>query len=143
MDSGGYIEQVEVEIIPRTDDNSMAPDSIFLALGQLSRNFSEDIGRDFNISDGMKDAITQAGFVNVVEERFKLPVGDWSSDPRYQEVGALMEGYFRTGIQGWLMRALTGYYQVRDFTYQVFLYTLATLSDSVSCSGQRRKSTIS
>jgi hypothetical protein len=35
----------------------------------------------------MKDA----GFVDIVEKRYKLPVGGWSSDPKYREIGIVSQ----------------------------------------------------
>lgn len=48
----------------------------------------------------------KAGFVDIVEVRHKLPLGPWSSDPVYQNLGMYFELYWRTGCQGWLMQSL-------------------------------------
>jgi hypothetical protein len=120
MESGGYIEQMEVEIIPRCDDGTCPPDSIFLELADVARMMHPVTGRDFNVSDEMKTMIEDSGFVDTVEHRFKLPLGTWSSDPRYQEIGALMERYFRTGIQGWMMAAMVRYFHVSNEACPVY-----------------------
>src|SRR5271170_58595 len=89
MEPGGYIEQMEVEILPQSDDGTCPPDSIFVELAGIARLMHPITGRDFNISDGMKTMMEDAGFVDTVEHRLKLPLGAWSSDLRYQEIGTL------------------------------------------------------
>jgi hypothetical protein len=109
MESGGYIEQMEVEIIPRYQDDSCPENSIFKRLADVAKQMRNVTGREYTITDGMKTLIQEAGFVDVVEERLRLPIGRWSSNPMYQDLGDIMEQYFRSGIEGWLMRAMTEY----------------------------------
>ena len=51
----------------------------------------------------MKDAIVQAGFEDVVEKRFKIPIGPWSSDPRSKDIGWWYRHHWETGMEGWAL----------------------------------------
>lgn len=45
------------------------------------------MGKTFRILDLQKQHVLDAGFKNVVEKRYKMPVGPWSSDLKLKEVG--------------------------------------------------------
>lgn len=51
--------------------------------------------------------VTDAGFVDVVESRYKWPIGDWPADPRLKEMGVLNARHWIEGLEGWTMRMLT------------------------------------
>lgn len=68
---------------------------------------SRRIGRDFHVSDRMKSLIEAAGFVDVQETKYKLPLGPWSAEPKYKEIGKFYERFYKTGLQGWLLHTLT------------------------------------
>lgn len=107
MQPGGYFEQVEIEIIPRCDDNSAKPDGAISLFPSLTKSMSQASGTEYNIAPVMKDLITKAGFVDVVETRLKLPAGPWSADPRYKQVGEWFEAFYKSGLQGWVLAPLT------------------------------------
>ena len=107
MRSGAYIEQIEVEINARCDDDTRNPESHLERLANLSKDMSEAHGVDFRIADTMSARMAEAGFTDVKEAKYKLPLGWWSADPRYKEIGKFYERYFKTGLQGWLMHILT------------------------------------
>jgi len=107
MRSGGWIEQLEVEIDCRADDDSNDSNNFIKSLARYSLEMTRAAGRDFGISTGMKKMIEQAGFVDVQEHKLKLPLGPWSTDPKMKEVGKFFERYYKTGIQGWLLHVCT------------------------------------
>lgn len=118
MTSDGWIEQLEVEIDPLCDDQTADPNSEIKSLVNLTTEMSVRAGRDFHISRSMKAMIEAAGFVDVQEQRLKLPLGHWSTDPKYREVGKFFERFYKTGLQGWLMQICTRYLGVsRGFAF--------------------------
>ena len=56
-------------------------------------------GRPFNTYDTMKDSIEAAGFVNVQEKVYKVPVGTWAKHPVYKDAGRLNELQFMEGME--------------------------------------------
>jgi hypothetical protein len=107
MNSGGWIEQYEIEIDANTDDNSELPGSEIRYLSDLKAEMALVSGRDFQISSKMKQLIEEAGFVDVQEQKVKLPLGPWASDSKMKDLGRFFERFYKTGLQGWLMHICT------------------------------------
>jgi len=107
MESGGYIQQIEIQIEPKCDDGTFPPDSYLKEFSNFAQLFDESTGKAFTISKQMKEHIADAGFVDIQQLRFKLPLGQWSSDPKYREIGRWFESFYRTGSQGWVVGPLT------------------------------------
>ena len=61
------------------------------------------------------------GLENVVERRYKLPVGGWSSDPKLKELGLYYRLCFEEGIEPWSMYLLTNYLHWRKEEVEVYL----------------------
>jgi hypothetical protein len=55
----------------------------------------------------MKDKIVRAGFVNVVERTYKVPLGGWPADPRLRELGQWALLGFLSGLEGYALATLT------------------------------------
>src|SRR5947209_12206460 len=87
MKSEGYLQFADIDITPRCDDGTMPDDSIFKTWPQTAYAFAEMSPRRFFDVKMTKKEIEDAGFVQIEEKRYKLPVGTWSSDPRYRELG--------------------------------------------------------
>jgi hypothetical protein len=109
---GGFFEQVEYSVTWIADDGSVPEGHAFERWSKLFVEAGEKIGRTFRILDLQTDFIKEAGFTNVTERKFKMPVGPWSSDPKLKSVGRyhLLECY--EGIEGWSMALLTRLYGV-------------------------------
>ena len=117
MKSGGWIEQYEIEIDVDVDDNSEQPGSMIRKLNDLTDEMARASGRDFKISNKMKQLIEEAGFVDVQEQKVKLPLGPWASDPRLKDIGRFFERFYKTGLQGWLMQICTRLMKVSQGTF--------------------------
>jgi hypothetical protein len=112
MERGAWIEQTEVEINVYCDDDTRKHDGKIEELAEFSHDMGAAYGTDFRIADRMATEMKAAGFVEIKEAKYKLPLGPWSADPRYKEIGKFYERYYKTGLQGWLMHILTTTFQV-------------------------------
>ncbi|OHE97443.1 methyltransferase domain-containing protein [Colletotrichum orchidophilum] len=83
---GGYIEQVEIEWIPRSDDNSLATDSPLAVWGNTLRHAMQTYRQPIDILDTTKE-LRAAGFTDITEKMIRLPTNPWSQDPFEQELG--------------------------------------------------------
>ena len=110
---GGYLEHAETTPIARSDDNSIAPGSMWQTQGQLAIDSGEAFGKTFEQMVHMKDQITAAGFVEVTELRFKWPIGPWSNDQKLKDMGRWNMHMWDQGLEGWTMALLTRYMHVR------------------------------
>lgn len=98
---------MEYSVCWKADDGSIPDDHVFKRWSDVFVESGEKMGKTFQILDRQKQHVIDAGFINVVEKRYKMPVGPWSSDPKLKEVGRwhLLECY--QGIEGWAMALLT------------------------------------
>ena len=64
-------------------------------------------GYNAKVLETMRAGIENAGFINVHERDFKMPIGDWPKHPLYKEAGRLCLQGTKDGQEGWLMYALT------------------------------------
>lgn len=87
MESGGYLQFADIDITPRCDDGTMPDDTIFKTWQQAADAFAEMSRRRFFDANMTKKEIEDAGFVEIEEKRYKVPISGWSSDPRYRELG--------------------------------------------------------
>lgn len=104
---GGYFEQVERSVDLTSDDNTLPPGHIFKTWGDTFIASGVKLGKTFEIWKQSKAFLDEAGFVETVEKKYKLPLGGWSSDPKLKEVGKLELLEWLEGIEGWAMALLT------------------------------------
>lgn len=84
---GAWINQMEMSIQFKADDDTCPPDHTMAEWSKLFIETAEKFGKTMQVTDRMKTWITEAGFEEVTEVKFKLPVGPWSSDPKMKELG--------------------------------------------------------
>ena len=89
MASGGYIEQADIELVPRCLDDTMPPDGgVFGRWRNAAEQFNSALAeRTFFSAAEVVERMANAGFVDIKEARFLLPLGAWSSDPYFQNIG--------------------------------------------------------
>jgi hypothetical protein len=104
---GGWIEDLEMSIQFKSDDGTVGDDHFMKQWSKTFIEASEMIGKSFNVIEQQKERITLAGFIDVHEKRYKLPVGEWSSDPKLKELGRWNLLFCLQGIEGWAVFLLT------------------------------------
>ncbi|KAH1383126.1 hypothetical protein KXW98_009414 [Aspergillus fumigatus] len=103
---GAYLEQAEQSVVPKSEDGSTAG-TVFEQWGEVSLQAGDAFGKTLRIIDEAKEMMIAAGFVDVVERRFKIPIGPWAKDPRLKELGLYNKLQWEEGIEGWTMMLLT------------------------------------
>lgn len=121
---GGYIEQVECSVHIQSSGSPLPPTSIFRRWTDAFYSASENFGKTMRICENMGSLIQEAGFVDVVEKRFRWPLGPWSSDPKLKEVGRWNLLNWEDGMEGWVMALYTrqlkwSYDEVQSFLGQI------------------------
>lgn len=86
---------------------------MFEQWGEVSLQAGDAFGKTLRIIDEAKEMMIAAGFVDVVERRFKIPIGPWAKDPRLKELGLYNKLQWEEGIEGWTMMLLTKFLGVR------------------------------
>ncbi|KAL4944117.1 hypothetical protein BDV06DRAFT_116836 [Aspergillus oleicola] len=103
---GAWFQQAEQSVVPKSDDGT-TNGTVFEEWGKVSQEAGDAFGKSLLILDEAKDRMIKAGFVDVVERRFKLPIGEWPSDPRLKRQGQFNRLVWFEGIEGWSMYLLT------------------------------------
>ncbi|KAK6384002.1 hypothetical protein LTR65_009935 [Meristemomyces frigidus] len=121
---GGYIEQVEWSVHNRSSDGTLSHNTVLARWSQHAIRTGTMTGKTFEIAENMAGLIREAGFVDVVEKRFKWPIGPWSSDIKLKEIGRWNLLNWEEGMEGWVMAGYTrvlgwSYQQVQDWLQEV------------------------
>ncbi|KAF7870316.1 hypothetical protein EAF04_004062 [Stromatinia cepivora] len=88
---GGYMESQEIMFTPYCDDESMTGSWPFFEwIGYVDKAATK-AGRSMNIASSLKTWYEAAGFVDVQEKIYKLPVNPWSEDKHLQKLGQMSE----------------------------------------------------
>jgi hypothetical protein len=101
-------------IMFKSDDGTVTEDHFMAKWSQKLIDTAETVGKSFQIYYHSCEYITQAGFINVTERKYKVPVGPWSSDPRTRELGQWNLLFYLQGLESWSLYLLTKVLHVRD-----------------------------
>ncbi|KAI9778717.1 MAG: hypothetical protein M1839_007948 [Geoglossum umbratile] len=117
---GAFIEHSEMSIELKSDDASIPPNHIFDRWGKTLLEASEAYGKSLGVADQTKDHIEATGFVEVVEKRFKWPIGRWGQGRKLRAIGRLNKSHWEASMEGWCIALLTRALkwtvpQVKDF----------------------------
>lgn len=105
--AGGWFEQIDTDIQIHCDDGSVKEDSVLFEWSRLFIGAGENMGRTFTIIRDAKRLLEEAGFVDVVEVPYKLPIGPWGKDPKHKELGRWYLLYVTTGLESMALYMLT------------------------------------
>jgi SAM-dependent methyltransferase len=96
---GGWVEFQESANTLYSEDGSLESDSYTTKMMTGLIEACDKIGRTMDPAPWMKGWAESAGFLNVTEQKFKLPVGNWPRDSRLKEIGTLMSVNFIEGVE--------------------------------------------
>jgi hypothetical protein len=75
---GAWFEQNEGSVAPKSDDDTVRPGTAFWEWGEVSLRAGDAFGKTLRVVDEMKQNMIEAGFIDVVEHRYKWPIGSTS-----------------------------------------------------------------
>lgn len=103
---GGWYEQVEIDPVAQSEDGSIAGTG-FEQWGPLTLEAAEKFGRSFRVINHMRQDMTEAGFEEIKEVRFKWPMGGWPKDKKMKEIGRYNAASWDQGMEGWVLYLFT------------------------------------
>ncbi|TQN64853.1 putative methyltransferase tdiE [Colletotrichum shisoi] len=106
LNPGGWLELQEFAL-PVSDDDTLTEEHALYQSMKYLGEAAAKTNRAFVDLDALKPMMEAAGFVGVAEMRFKWPNNTWPRHPRFKELGAWNYENITTGLQGFLMAALT------------------------------------
>jgi Methyltransferase domain len=117
---GGYVEVIEHSVCPVSDDDTVNEESFFTLWGKTVVEMGERFGKSFTIWEESKERLEKAGFVDVVEKKYKWPMNSWPSPEyrthgddgekswqRLREIGVWNQLRLYDGVEGFMLRLLT------------------------------------
>lgn len=106
---GGWFEHVETECRLETDHAKLPADHVFNQWADLFYAGGDKMGRTFAIARGhdMKELMENAGFVDVVEKKIKMPMHGWARDKKMRDVGLMSQLALDQAIEGLAVFLLT------------------------------------
>ncbi|RYO55623.1 hypothetical protein AA0113_g8709 [Alternaria arborescens] len=121
---GGYIEHLEISIMFKSEDGTVTEDHFMAQWSKILLGAAEKIGKTFAIYDFNREMITQAGFVDVVEKKYKVPVGTWPRDPKMKELGQWNLLFCLEGLESWSLYLLS---MILKWSYEEIQVHIATM----------------
>lgn len=103
---GGYLELQEFSL-PLSDDGTLTPAHALQKSMNLLQEAAAATNHAFVDIHNLKAMLTDAGFVDVVEVKYKWPSNTWPQDPKFKEIGEWNNYNIKAGMEGFLMAALT------------------------------------
>lgn len=96
---------MDTDIQFHSDDGTVG--DVILEWSRLFIGAGEKMGRSFLCIRDAKKLLEEAGFVDVVETQYKLPVGPWMKDPKWKEIGRWGLLFMTTGLESMALYMLT------------------------------------
>ncbi|KAH6954590.1 S-adenosyl-L-methionine-dependent methyltransferase [Fusarium avenaceum] len=84
---GGYIEIQEIDVMMKSDDGTLPEDGPIMTWSKLLNESSIKLQQAYQKIDEFKDIMLKAGFIDIVDTRFKWPSNHWPKDKKYKELG--------------------------------------------------------
>ncbi|KAL2012341.1 hypothetical protein VTN00DRAFT_5059 [Thermoascus crustaceus] len=120
---GGYFEIQEFAVRAWSDDGTLKADSPYAQYLKCLDDAGKKSGRELNIYDRLKQWVIDAGYTDVVEKVYILPLAPWPKDPtlkelgRWQAIGAqdAVEAYglrLYTQVLGWSAEEAKVHYEL-------------------------------
>jgi Methyltransferase domain len=131
---GGYVEVIEHSVCPVSDDGTVNEDGFFPLWGRTVVEMGERFGKSFTIWKESKERLEKAGFVDVIEKKYKWPMNGWPSPEhrthgddgdkswqRLREIGVWNQLRLYDGVEGFMLRLLTVAGGVRPLSLHFFI----------------------
>ncbi|KAJ3537848.1 hypothetical protein NM208_g6153 [Fusarium decemcellulare] len=105
------------------DDSTVDDDYALQTWNSLAVEGGKKLGRSFCIvEEGLQvPSIRSAGFVDIQEANYKVPVGSWAKDPKLQEVGQFLRSTMENDAEGYTIMLWNQVMGWPEDEYQVFL----------------------
>ncbi|KAF3480863.1 uncharacterized protein GIQ15_06210 [Arthroderma uncinatum] len=103
---GGYIEAKETDVYATCDDDSIPEDCYLRQWESNCIKACSLIGQTLTAPENIKKWIQDAGFVDVKEQQFKLPINTWPKDPELKLAGRYQNVQYSDAIQPYALGLL-------------------------------------
>ncbi|KAF4843324.1 Secondary metabolism regulator laeA [Colletotrichum siamense] len=128
LEPGGYFEIHDIIYPLLCDDETVKEDTPISRWAHLMLEACEKIGRSVTIGRQFPQLLREAGFEEVTETKCKAPLSDWPKDPKWKEVGSMVQASLLSGLEGLSLALFT---RVLDWTRAETLVFCAQVRNDV------------
>ncbi|KAF4854438.1 Secondary metabolism regulator LAE1 [Colletotrichum siamense] len=110
---GGWFESMEFDVQAGSENPEIEsdPDHIFKRWAKVAWDAGDAMGRSFRQAQYkgpdeeimMLKCMRQAGFVDIVHKRWKVPIGGWAKDPLLKSIGQYAGLFMDQSLEGWVL----------------------------------------
>ncbi|RKK21267.1 hypothetical protein BFJ66_g17490 [Fusarium oxysporum f. sp. cepae] len=106
LEPGGYIE-VQDNVYPLASDDGTIHNTDILTWSELMVQAANKIGRSITVASKFKSMLEDAGFIDIVETKKRIPMNRWPKRSRYKELGTWSCYMLQSSLEGISMGLLT------------------------------------
>ncbi|KAF4835779.1 Secondary metabolism regulator LAE1 [Colletotrichum tropicale] len=132
LEPGGYLEIHDTLHPLLCDDDTIAKDAPVSKWSNLIVEAAEKVGRSIKIGHQFPRLLQEAGFEEVTTTKFKAPLSPWPKDPKWKEVGELVQASLLGGLEGLSLAIFT---RMLDWTRDETLVLCAQVRNDVKNTG--------
>ncbi|KAK1494838.1 UMTA methyltransferase [Colletotrichum tamarilloi] len=136
---GGWVEFQDYDISIVSDDGTLTEKHHTSKWMSLLIEACVSVGRDPRPGPNIEGWVKDAGFVDVVHQRFKMPIGPWPKDPHHKDVGMTNLIQLLDGLEGFSLRAFCG---ILGWTKEEVLVLLAQVRTELKSGSFHARSAI-
>lgn len=103
-----------------SDDGTLTPDHDYYKWNDVFLAGLDSINRTARPGPKLRSYAEAAGFVNIREEKFKVPLGPWPKNPELKQIGMMNLVQVLDGLEGFSLKTLEAMGWSRD-EIEVFL----------------------
>ncbi|KAK3046097.1 hypothetical protein LTR09_012390 [Extremus antarcticus] len=118
---GGWIQHLDMDLSFISDDGTVGDDHLMAQWSKALFDAGEVTGKTFNVPNRMSRLIQDAGFEDMQQVWYKIPVRGWTKDKLRKEVGKWNYHYCLQGCEGWALLLLNKVLQWRMEEIQDFI----------------------
>ena len=104
---GGWAEFQDFDPSYYSDDGSLREDHDVYKYIHIFMDAAKSFGRDSKPGPQLEGWMKDAGFENVVAEKFRLPIGPWPKDKDLKTIGSWNLVQLEDGLEGFTLRLFT------------------------------------
>lgn len=104
---GGWVEIQEIDVMARSDDGTLTSDSVIMKWCKLLDEASVKLQQPYKSLHLFKDFLSEAGFTEIVDMRFKWPINHWPKEKKYKELGVWQHENALTALESITMAPIT------------------------------------
>jgi len=106
---GGYLEACEHGVVPLCHDGTLKEDTELMKAANLFIEGGKKIGQELQVIHLLKKSMEDAGFEDINEITYNIPMNSWPKSPKMKEIGRFFLATMMEGLPGFVMHVWTNF----------------------------------